>query len=1513
MRNQRLFSDMVRSPQPIVCGIGLLLSAIVVNSATAQITPDQTLPTNSIVTTTDNTRSITGGTVRGPNLFHSFGEFSLPTGGTAYFNNAAEIQTILTRVTGNTPSNIDGLIRTNGTANFFFLNPNGITFGPNARLQIGGSFLATTADSFQFPDGSEFSATNPQAPPLLTVNVAPGLQTGPILPESTVTNRGNLTAGQDLTLEASQLDLQGQLVAGQDLTLKAQNTVQVRDTATTPFLAQSGRDLTIQGNQGIDILALQHPQTPFQSGRNLTLISDGVISGDAHFTSGGEFQVRSLSGQLATFTSLYDPIISSVDNVDIAAGYTGASLLIESQGSVRIQGAVSINAPDTVSNFIGDDAILRTQPGLIIRSGQTNLVYGGTNQGNFPVFTNGTIPAGITLDGASVQIASGVGRIVRLTANNGSITLSNSPIDVSTSIGTDGIQGSSIELLATDNIILNNSPLTALSSDIIDVTNTTPGGVIVDSDSVQAASNVIGGYVKLTTTNGGITLSNSPIDISVDSSSAINLVKRGSIELTSTDAISLDNSPLKSSFSELSGQEGQAGTITVSTVNGSILFDNNSSLVSEVSAGLAGRGGDIAVTATNGNITFRNNSYLASDSSVGSAGRSGDIAVTAINGNITFDNDSYLSSRSFSGDVGQSGDISVTAINGDITFTDSNLVSLSLLLALSGTRGTGGNITVTAINRTATKRNITFSNSDLISEAVSFVGPGGDGGDIAVMATNGDITFDRSDLMSLSFSGRGPAGNGGAINVFATQGNISGLQRSLLNSVAVSGAKVGSGNGGDIRLEAQTSINNLEILTQSSNGQAGEVQIHGFGDLSISNTQISTSQTVNIENPLQLGTVIFDIGQVGQSGAVTVTGVGNLTFNNTAIQSATQGSDPAGNVTISSPNLVTFANSQIISNTSSTGQAGDIGITAGQQIILTNGSQLSARTTSVGQAGDITLNAPLLTIAGNAQVLAETQGSGQGGSIIVNAPTSVDLRRVQDFAPVLSVETSGAGKAGNITVNTQSLNLSDTARITATATAASTNLEGGGSVTLNASNMNLAGTVGVFAETQGQAPAGTLRLNPYNNQADLNITLTPSSQISASTSGSGNGGDLILTAPQSITISGPGKLAVESRGTGNAGDIEVTTQQLTLTDGVELSASTIGGGNAGSVNVQANDVFLSGGARITSNTQSSGAAGDILLDIVDTLSLTDVGTGVFASTASGSTGAGGSITANSKLVQIENGATIAVDSQGSGIGGSISLRGDRLELNRRGAITAETASSQGGNITLDLRDLLLLRRNSLISTTAGTAQAGGDGGNITINAPFVIGVLSENSDIRANAFTGRGGNVTITTNGIYGLQFQPQLTPFSDITASSQFGLNGTVTLNILSIDPSRGLATLPLDLVDPASQIRDRCAPDSRVARGESRFTVTGRGGVPSSPDAVQTRYLDLDDLGPTRPTPPLSNAPQSIPPATPETAIVEAQGWMTDSAGNIVLVSRSPQAVPHRAVFSTVNCHSQSLNEMR
>ncbi len=145
------------------------------NTVQAQVVEDNTLSTE---VNSENNRAFTVNAreQKGDNLFHSFSEFSIPNNGSVLFNNALTIQNIITRVTGASVSNINGLIQSNGTANLFLLNPNGIIFGAGARLDIGGSFIGTTAESLVFPDAT-FS-TKPNSKPLLSVNVPLGLQFG---------------------------------------------------------------------------------------------------------------------------------------------------------------------------------------------------------------------------------------------------------------------------------------------------------------------------------------------------------------------------------------------------------------------------------------------------------------------------------------------------------------------------------------------------------------------------------------------------------------------------------------------------------------------------------------------------------------------------------------------------------------------------------------------------------------------------------------------------------------------------------------------------------------------------------------------------------------------------------------------------------------------------------------------------------------------------------------------------------------------------------------------------------------------------------------------------------------------------------------------------------------------------------------------------------------------------------------------------------------------------------------
>ncbi|HEY9660583.1 MAG TPA: S-layer family protein, partial [Allocoleopsis sp.] len=234
-------------------------------------------------------------------------------------------------------------------------------------------------------------------------------------------------------------------------------------------------------------------------------------------------------------------------------------------------------------------------------------------------------------------------------------------------------------------------------------------------------------------------------------------------------------------------------------------------------------------------------------------------------------------------------------------------------------------------------------------------------------------------------------------------------------------------------------------------------------------------------------------------------------------------------------------------------------------------------------------------------------------------------------------------------------------------------------------------------------------------------------------------------------------------------------------------------------------------------------------------------------------------------------------------------------------------SNQGGNLDLTVEDELLLRERSRISATAGTAQGNGDGGNITVQSPFVIAIPAENSDITANAFQGNGGSIQITTQGIFGIESRDGRTPLSDITASSEFGLSGVVDINTPNVDPARGLVELPATPVDVAGLINQNFCRRGQ----ESQFIITGQGGLPSSPNETLNPEMPWDDLrlvpegesSPPIPVPSNNDSLQSNKTNSSE-AIVEAQGWIVAPDGKIMLTSAPVTVTPQGVLLYPIDC---------
>ncbi|XZF61623.1 MAG: CHAT domain-containing protein [Gloeotrichia echinulata DVL01] len=439
------------------------------------------------------------------------------------------------------------------------------------------------------------------------------VNSGDVVAKGVTANTATLSAANNLTLSESQLVTTG------DLNLLAGNTVKVRDSVANPFLAQAGGNLYIQGNQSIDILALNHPQTPFISGGNLTLVSDGNVSGDAHFYSGGQFAIKNLAGGAGNFVSLFDPIIRA--NGDVSFGnYTGAALKVEATGSIK-GGNIDINSPDTSGSIPSSDpdfTALTTTGAVILRAGLSSVT-----PVNFPSSAGGTSftnPTSSLQPTGSIQVGSIV-NIFATNSINGSPVILQATGNITTGDILSGVSGSAINVGNGGNVQLNaNGNITT--------------GTISSAAYSDTGSAGDGGVVTLNTTNGNINV------LGIDSSAYAgggNAGNGGNINLTANNG-SITTGPMVSGVYSQTGNAGNGGTITLNAKND--IYTNVLASLSYAPNGTSGSGGNIDIKTSGffrafGKVSdYAQNSTIVGqlqnllDSTIASFGGSGSGSVT---------------------------------------------------------------------------------------------------------------------------------------------------------------------------------------------------------------------------------------------------------------------------------------------------------------------------------------------------------------------------------------------------------------------------------------------------------------------------------------------------------------------------------------------------------------------------------------------------------------------------------------------------------------------------------------------------------------------------------------------------------------------------------------------------------------------------------------------------------------------------------------------------------------------
>ncbi|MBW4634074.1 MAG: filamentous hemagglutinin N-terminal domain-containing protein [Iphinoe sp. HA4291-MV1] len=769
-----------------LCTIGSLTS---INTVTAQqVTSDGTVSTT--VTTPDGRNfNINDGTRRGGNLFHSFKDFSVPTGGSANFNNAADVRNIISRVTGGSVSTIDGLIRALGNANLFLLNPAGIIFGPNASLNIGGSFLATTANSFVFDNGFEFSATNPQAPPLLTINIPNGLRFRDN-PASIQVQGSQLEVGvgQNLTLSGGDINIQGKLQAQSgSVTIDARNNLSINgavDVSAKLFLAPNGQ--LIPNSNGGDVRLTAGGGIVTQPGTAIESV--GLLGGNITLNSSGDIMIQPGTA------------IGSV-------GLVGGNLTLNSSGNLAINNSIidSISSGNAPGNLVGGNIELSAKSIALTNFARIiNLTTDSVHSGNINVKAKDTIE--IVSTNVS-NISQPRNPLVRNLLEK-SPRLSNNLSGTGLGIVTTGTGNAGDINIKTRNLMLRNDSgiLTGFQTFKIYPQETLGGNITVNADeSIEIVGNRPGAFTPELTESAvgtlkkvptGITTSN--IDGGVPGNITINtgrlIIRNGAAVVSGDEALSSEPkfnggtvTVNATDFVELQGQAG-LGTGTLGNRNA----------------------GNLIVNVPKGKISLYDGAFITADT-LGS-GNAGQLTIKA---NELFANNGSRIGASTAAQ-GSGGIVTIEAKSVELvgTSADGRIPSGIFTSTTPSSSGNGGDLSITTEQLTI---------RDGAQVTASSFGTGNAGNILNITARN--LTLDKGSITTTSLSG-----NGGNIENLQVQDLLLLRNQSLISTTAGT-RESGGGDGGKITINAKDGFvvafpnENSDITANAFGGSGGTIKI----------------------------------------------------------------------------------------------------------------------------------------------------------------------------------------------------------------------------------------------------------------------------------------------------------------------------------------------------------------------------------------------------------------------------------------------------------------------------------------------------------------------------------------------------------------------------------------------------------------------------------------------------------------------------------------------------------------
>ena len=980
-------------------------------------------------------------------------------------------------------------------------------------------------------------------------------------------------------------------------------------------------------------------------------------------------------------------------------------------------------------------------------------------------------------------------------------------------------------------------------------------------------------------------------------------------------------------------------------------------------------GGDITLLGGEINFETRNLTARGGNIELGGLSEAGIVGIDS-NGTLNYPNDlAKANINLFNGAI-----IDVASEEGgsiNLNARDINLIGGSRIVG--GIVATGvdipnaeaGNININATNdvtlsgvNTATNLNSAIQNN-VESEAV------GNSGDVNIFARNLLVTNGaqiQTFVRRQNFRGQGlSAGNGNAgdINIDVLDSvtisgisdivSLGGLETSvpsLLSSSLESGA---TGKAGAISITSDyLSLNDGGQIINSTSGigNAGNITFEITNDFNLN----GASQTIQLGTPVPASSTIFsNVGAEGEgNGGIINIQAGNLSVTNGAqIQTNVSqgfpefglaaGNGNAGNININVDEAVTISGVSEIFNLNG----------ADNSLASLISSSLDIGAT--GKAGAVSITSDSLALNDGGQIISSTFGIGDAGNITLNTENDINLSGINSTVNInegisggifSTVESGAEGNGGIIDIQAQNLFLKDGGRIETVVRQGFPEFgRTAGNGIAGDININVEEAVGISGVSKilnvngldNKSPSlilSALDRGATGQAGGISITsdslsLNDGGQITASTAGIGDAGNINLDVSKNINLNGTtGFLArgnffvassaisstVEPGGEGNGGVIDIQAENLSLTNGAQIRSDV----------VQANPQFgLAAG---------NGIAGDISINVDETVTISDVSqvfelngiensfpSLILSSLNFGATDEAGGISITSSSVELNSGGQIDVSSFGNGNGGDITIQANRATLNN-GTVSATNTPSQlsdatpriGGNVNFTIADNIVLSENSQISARASENATGG---NVTINTDngFILAVPNQDNDIIANADDGRGGAINIDTQAIFGLEVRTDNPITNDIDATSGVGgLDGTVDINNPAVDPTTGLIDLPASVGDAS----DRISQNPCQQGVGSQFIVSGKGGLPPSPtETLGSNEVEVGLVEPLLRQEDEGTRRQEEAKQTREDVVTEsvpAMGWVFNDKGEVTLTAYSnTDTARKRSHFPKTTCN--------